>query len=214
MTCTLFCTGCCNPSESSFEELSHCTVFFRSSQSATCSNGCWNSTTQILHFIDLLVRVTGWVEVKVTVTSLEQPAWRCPTCIRKKAVTLSHKPSDLMTTKICNLQRQVFFKCYICLHPGPVCSWMHNQEHLEDVICGLENGCILWGAVYRVVVNDENKKCNPHSFLRCFTCGEKAMLGPLGGHSNFTAWLLLWLVMVKLSGYEQPTWQSPKFSTS
>lgn len=38
-----------------------------------------------------------------------------------------------------------------------------------------------------------------HSLLQCFTCGEKKMCAPAGGHSNRIAWLLLWLVMVKLS---------------
>lgn len=80
---TLFFPGCCGAPKDCLEELSHCTVLCRSSQSATCSSGCWNSTWLTLHVISWLFRVTGWLEQNVTFTSLEQPAWRCPTCKKK-----------------------------------------------------------------------------------------------------------------------------------
>lgn len=80
LMCTLFFPGCsgCAP-EACFEALSHCTVLCWSSQSGTSSTGWWNSTWESLHLIGWLVRVTDWLEQKVTVTSLEQPEWRCPT---------------------------------------------------------------------------------------------------------------------------------------
>lgn len=86
---TLFFTCCSGAPAACLGELSHCTVFCRSSQSVTCSSGCWNSTWQTLHLIGWLVRVTGWLEQKVMVTSLEQPAWRCPTC-KKKHIHFDH----------------------------------------------------------------------------------------------------------------------------
>lgn len=86
-TFTLFFTCCSGAPWACVEEVSHGMVLCRSSQSATCSTGSWNSTWQILHIIGWLVRVTGWLEEKVIVTSLEQPAWRCPTW-RKKSTNL------------------------------------------------------------------------------------------------------------------------------
>lgn len=37
------------------------------------------------------------------------------------------------------------------------------------------------------------------------TFGEKLVFGPAEGQLNFTTWLSVWLVMVKLSWYEHPT---------
>lgn len=87
---TLFFTCCSGVVEACVEEVSHCTVLCRSSQSATCSTGCWNSTWTTLHFIGWLVRVTGILEQKVTVTSLEQPAWRCPTWREKNTFLITN----------------------------------------------------------------------------------------------------------------------------
>lgn len=93
-------------------ESSHCTVLFRSSQSTTWSRGSWNSTWQILHLINWLPRRTGSFEEKVTVTSLEQPAWMCPTCEPKQFdhhyyhilnSVLSHSTSILHSNSITNL---------------------------------------------------------------------------------------------------------------
>lgn len=51
-----------------------------SSQSATSSTGWSKATSQSLQLTGRFLNRTGLLEQKLTVTSFEQPAWRCPTC--------------------------------------------------------------------------------------------------------------------------------------
>lgn len=57
----------------------HLTVCRRSSQSETCSAGSWKEILATLHFTSCAWQVTATSDFKVTVMSLAQPAWRCPT---------------------------------------------------------------------------------------------------------------------------------------
>lgn len=61
----------------------HLTVRRRSSQSVTCSGGSWKAILATLHLTGCLLKVTATSDFKVTVMSLVQPAWRCPTYSRE-----------------------------------------------------------------------------------------------------------------------------------
>lgn len=74
---TLTCIGCtviCCVAEECLEDLC------LSSQSATSSTGWSKATSQSLQLTGRFLNCTGLVEQKLTVTSFEQPACRCPTC--------------------------------------------------------------------------------------------------------------------------------------
>lgn len=57
----------------------HLTVRRRSSQSVICSGGNWKAILATLHFTGCILKATMTSDFKVTVMSLAQPAWRCPT---------------------------------------------------------------------------------------------------------------------------------------
>lgn len=61
----------------------HLMVRRRSSQSVTCSGGSWKAILATLHLTGCLLKVTATSDFKVTVMSLVQPAWRCPTYSRE-----------------------------------------------------------------------------------------------------------------------------------
>lgn len=103
---TFFISGCGDASEAADDEvLCCCIILCGSSQSATGSTRSWDSSWQTLHPTGLLVRVTGRSDLKVTVISLEQLAWRCPTCNKQpEKLSWSHstnstRPGHRLTSK-------------------------------------------------------------------------------------------------------------------
>lgn len=95
----------------------HLTVRRRSSQSVTCSGRCWKAILATLHFTGCILKVTATSDFKVTVMSLAQPAWRCPTlgeaeCQDQTGVTskgrINSKGVDVVSSCAMNLHLTVY----------------------------------------------------------------------------------------------------------